>query len=376
MTGVTTDAPPTVADRVASGAAAWMRHHFLTLLLSVYVVAVVIPWPGMWLREREFLTDGMPLTRVLLTVLLFNAGLSVSPKGLTEAFGRPQVLAFATLLRFGVAGTVAVFAAATLPDAMGGVVIGLTLMAVVPAAGSSPAWTHASGGRVSTSLGVVALSTLFSPIAGSLLFGVVTPCLAGDYQEVSTALVARLASVQVVGWILLPPVAGAITRSLLGEKRIAGCRAWISLTNLVLLLVLIYAFAAASMRQVLVDGRFGLLGVSAAAAVAMAAATFAAGATAGWRRGEGRDESVALLYGIGMQNNGVAMLIGGMALAADSPAFLPMIAHALTQHLAAGATATMLERKNAAGPASVTRETASSPARPPDGTPRSHADRA
>ncbi|MEM7812288.1 MAG: bile acid:sodium symporter [Planctomycetota bacterium] len=341
--------PPARVDHAAAAVAAWMRHRFLLLLLAVYAVAVAVPWPGMWLREREFLTDGMPLTRVLLTVLLFNAGLAVSAKGLSESFGRPQVLVFAVFLRFLIAGAVALFAAATLPAAMGGVVIGLTLMAVVPAAGSSPAWTHASGGLVSTSLGIVAVSTLCGPIAGSLLFGLVGPFLAGDHQEVSTQLVARLASAQVVGWILLPPVAGAALRSLLGEERVRGGKPWISLINLVLLLVLIYAFAAASMRQVLVDGRYGLLATAAVAAALMAGVNFAAGATLGWRRGRDRGERVALLYGIGMQNNGVAMLIGGMALAADSPAFLPMIAHALVQHLAAGTAATLLERRGGDG---------------------------
>jgi predicted Na+-dependent transporter len=50
----------------------------------------------------------------------------------------------------------------------------------------------------------------------------------------------------------------------------------------------------------------------------------------------GRDRRVALMYGLGMNNNGTGLVMASMALTDHQQVLLPIIFYNLVQHLAAG----------------------------------------
>src|SRR5262249_51872827 len=61
--------------------AEFMSHRLLWLLIGSYILAALIPWPGLWLRSVNLAAvadAGLPhvyVPSVLLSFLLFNAGL-------------------------------------------------------------------------------------------------------------------------------------------------------------------------------------------------------------------------------------------------------------------------------------------------------------
>src|SRR5215475_3068212 len=81
----------------------FMCNHLLWLLIGSYVLAALIPEPGLWLRSVNLAAvagAGLPrvsVPSVLLSFLLFNAGLGVSTSRLWRLAQRPTLLAVGVL---------------------------------------------------------------------------------------------------------------------------------------------------------------------------------------------------------------------------------------------------------------------------------------
>src|SRR5207248_10194212 len=69
---------------------------------------------------------------------------------------------------------------------------------------------------------------------------------------------------------------------------------------------------------------------------------------AGWAIGRlfraGRDRRVALMFGLGMNNNGTGLVMASLALADHPRVLLPIIFYNLVQHLVAGCVDLLLTR--------------------------------
>src|SRR5262249_36568470 len=148
------------------------------------------------------------------------------------------------------------------------------------------------------------------------------------------------------GCVLLPSALGVAARRLLGEARAAAARPLLKALGTPALLALCYANAAAALPRAVADPDWDFLAVAAllaggpgAAAVAggLCAAAFAGGwALARLLRADA-GQRAALVYGLGMSNNGTGLVLGASALGGCPEALLPVIAYNLLQHLAAAA---------------------------------------
>src|SRR5262249_10865590 len=118
-------------------------------------------------------TTRVTLPMLMLAVLLLNAGLGVQ-------ISRPgELVRTSPLLAAGLAANLLIplaflFVAAQAlrpwhePDEAQYLLVGLAVVAAMPVAGSSTAWSQNNNGDLSVSLGLVLLSTLLSPVTTPL----------------------------------------------------------------------------------------------------------------------------------------------------------------------------------------------------------------
>ena len=72
--------------------------------------------------------------------------------------------------------------------------------------------------------------------------------------------------------------------------------------------------------------------------------TFAAGHTIGRLVGADRSQRVALMFGLGMNNNGTGLVLASMAMGSQPLVMLPIIVYNLVQHVIAGGVDALLRR--------------------------------
>ncbi|HEX4607393.1 MAG TPA: bile acid:sodium symporter [Urbifossiella sp.] len=189
------------------------HRYFLGLLVAAYLLAAVWPAPGNAVRHATVFDAGggvvLTLPVALLAVLLFNAGLAADAADLAGVVRRPAALCA------GVAATVAVppvvvagLAAAAGwwhdPDEARCLVAGLGIVAAMPVAGSSAAWSHRAGGCTALSLGLVVASTLLSPVTTPLALAVVDAPAGGSGAALGGAATVTF----LVFGVVAPSVAG------------------------------------------------------------------------------------------------------------------------------------------------------------------------
>ncbi len=180
---------------------------------------------------------------------------------------------------------------------------------MMPTAASSVAWSQLGRGNIAISVGLLATSTLLSPliIAGVGRFDITMT--GGELSATANSTAARL-----IGWIIPAVLAGGIVRWWAGSDRIATLRPHTRLLSTAVLLVLNYANAALALPQVFTDPSWMIL-----AAIATATASICGcGFLTGWlfTRIAGVEPSMrcAFVFGIGMKNTGMALVIAGLWL--------------------------------------------------------------
>jgi BASS family bile acid:Na+ symporter len=333
-------------DRRPLAALAHAAHrHFLPLLVAAYAAAGLWPAPGLTLRSWTFghLPGGCWLTPpvALLALILFNAGLGAEPARLRGLVRRPAVLlaAFAANLLVPAACIAAAVGALQSwhnPDEVQTLLLGLTLVAAMPVAGSSTAWTQNAGGDLALSLGLVLGTTFLSPLTTPLLLDLLEPLATGAYRRAVDALEGG-GTGAFLGWCVLPPVLlGMVARAALGAGRGAPARPAVRLANAAALLTLNYANAAAALPQVLARPDWDFLAVTLAVVAGMCAAGFGAGRLLARALGADAGQRAALMFGLGMTNNGTGLVLASLALADYPGALLPLLGYNLVQHVVAG----------------------------------------
>jgi BASS family bile acid:Na+ symporter len=340
-----------------------VHRRFLWLLLGCYAAAAVWPAPGLWLRGRslgevvvlgERLTLSLPLA--LLALLLANAGLGVRTGHLRGLLRGPWVLAagLAANLLLPLAA-LAVLAAAVRTwhnaDEAQALLAGVALVAAMPVAGSSAAWSQRADGDLSLSLGLVLGSTLLSPLTTPVALHAGGLLTAGGYADALHGLAASGTGGFLAVGVVAPSLLGLLGRRLAGEQRLAAAGPALKLAGSVVLLLLCYVNAAVSLPQAVADPDWDFLALLLAAVVAVCLSTFAAG----WllarllRADAGR--RAALVFGLGMNNNGTGLVLAGTALAAFPRVMLPLILYNLVQHLVAGVVSVRMAGTPGPGPA-------------------------
>jgi BASS family bile acid:Na+ symporter len=335
----------------------FLHENLLWLLLGSYAVAAVWAAPGAAARQVAFGTLAVAgghvrvtLPLLLLSLLLFNAGLGVPVDRLRGLARRPAVLlaGLAANLLVPIAfilGVSLVMHAWHNNDEVQNILLGLALVAAMPIAGSSTAWSQNADGDLALSLGLVLGSTLVSPLTTPLALRAVGRMARGDYAEALFGLASGGAGGFLFLGVLVPTLLGLALRLSAGAARLSALKPVLKAANMTVLLFLNYANASASLPQAIANPDLDFLAVTLAIVVGLCATMFAAGWGIARAVGASHDRRTALMFGLGMNNNGTGLVLASMTLAAYPRVMLPIIFYNLTQHIVAGAADRLICRR-------------------------------
>jgi BASS family bile acid:Na+ symporter len=334
--------------RLTARPASAIHRRFLGLLLGCYAAAALWPAPGLWLRGLSLgrvalLGDRLALSLplALLALLLANAGLGMRPRQLRGLLHAPGMLGAGLtanwVLPLGLLGSLSWgLRAWHNSDEAQCLLVGVALVAAMPVAGSSAAWSQRSDGDLSLSLGLVLGSTLLSPLATPVALRAAGLLAEGGYAAALRGLADSGTGGFLAAGVVLPVLLGLLGRRLLGEARAAAAGPALKLTSSVALLLLCYVNAAMSLPQAVADPDWDFLALLLAAVVAVCGGAFGAGWLLARLLRADRAQRAALTFGLGMNNNGTGLVLAGTALVAYPRVMLPLILYNLVQHLAAG----------------------------------------
>lgn len=319
----------------------WLDHAFVPLLLAVYAAATFTPAPA-WLTRVTLPSDAGGLevgtSKLILAALLFIAGLRTS----LPAWPKTP-LAAAGLLGLGVLGRLvplAVMIAIThllvaIDASPSGLEIatGLLLVAAMPSANTSTAWTRRAGGSLALCVGVVLLTTVASPLvvpyAVTLAAGP-----AADMGAVGEHVFAGV-GVELLAWVVVPMAAGMAVGWLAGARDGVPLGLPGSIGSLTAILALNYLNASRGLPQLLTNAHLLPLLAAAAVAVVLVSAAYAAGGVVARTTGATPQAALALGYAVGMSNTGLAGTLANEAFAEPAMILYPIVLCTLAQHVTA-----------------------------------------
>jgi BASS family bile acid:Na+ symporter len=286
----------------------------------------------------------------LLAVLLFLSGLGVAPGQISRLPSAGRLLLAGLLANIVVPLLFLLTASLTLrfwhnSEEAQQVLVGLALVAAMPVAGSSSAWAQQSDGDLALSLGLVVLSTLLCPLTTPAALLAAGATAEGGYADALTGMARAHTSSFLAGCVLLPALAGIIVRRLLGEPRSTSIRPWLKLASTAVLLTLCYANAAVALPLTLANPDYDFLAIIVLYASGLCAVAFVGGWAVGRCLGADRGQRAALMYGLGMSNNGTGLVLGTSALTGHAEALLPIVFYNLAQHVVAAAVHRLLASK-------------------------------
>lgn len=333
-----------------------LHRNFIWFLMGSYVVAAVAPRAGLAIKNVslgriELLGEHIRLSlpMLLLALLLLNAGLGVQTAQLRHLLRRPWSLVAG--LGANLLIPIAYIFAVSLtmrrwhnPDEVQHILVGLAVVAAMPIAGSSTAWTQNANGDLSLSLGLVLCSTLLSPLTTPICFDLVEQMAEGEYAQVLEDLETQGGGAFLAICVILPSLLGIAVRPVLGEARAAAAKPTLKLLNSLNLLVLNYSNASVSLPQAVAEPDWDFLAVILTIVVGMCVLAF----TAGWLLGQlfrvELPQRISLMFGLGMNNNGTGLVLATVALSRFPHVMLPIIFYNLVQHLVAGSVDFLMSR--------------------------------
>lgn len=339
-----------------AGLARWLHAYFIWLLIGSYLVAAFWPGPGLAMRAIRFgelslrgETSHITLPMLMLAALLLNAGLGMQTSRLWKLVRTPRFLiaGLAANLVIPVAFIFTVSQVMRLwhnPTEVQEILVGLALVAAMPIAGSSTAWTQNANGDIALSLGLVLFSTLLSPLTTPLIFELGEQMASGIYAQALDDLEGTGTGVLLIFFVLLPSLLGIVLHWRLGAERVQVAKPSLKLANSLNLLLLNYSNAAVSLPQTIADPDWDFLAVTLGIVMGLCALAFGSGYGVARLTRADAAQRASLMFGLGMNNNGTGLVLASMVLAQFPRVFLPVIFYNLVQHLAAGTVDYLLSR--------------------------------
>lgn len=333
----------------ASPRSSAVRRHsrsFLLLLIGVYVAATFFPAPP-WLAVLRlpygpFAGAGerleLGVSKLILAGLLFLAGMRTAVPSWPVRPLRPLAV-----LAMGFAGRLLPLAVmisvthlltwAAAPAVAMDVATGLMLVAAMPSANTSTAWTRRSGGSLPLCVALVLLTTAASPIVvpttAALAAGpAATMAAAGDRTLPAVG-------VELISWVVIPMAIGMAAGRLWSASDGIPRGRLESIGSLAAILAVNYLNASRGLPGLLGDGTpLPILGAAVAGA-ALVAATYGGAGLVARVTGATPPATLALGYAVGMSNTGLAGALAGEAFS-DHPVILyPIVLCTLAQHVMA-----------------------------------------
>jgi BASS family bile acid:Na+ symporter len=318
------------------------------ILLGTYALAVVVPGPGLAVRNVSAGVVRAGHTSVqlsgptlLLELLLFNASIGVNTREVVRLVHRARIgllglVANSALPLLFTAIVAVVFSHWHDVDEMQALLVGMAFVAAMPIAGSSTAWSQNAEGNVALSLGLVLASTVVSPLLTPFEFRIVAGFTTGDYSEDLLELASGSTELFLMLAVVVPSALGIGLRAIAGAARVSKILPLVKLVNTGVLIALNYINAAAALPNVLrrPDADYLLLVFGLTAVLCMGA--FAAGRFIGARVGADESEQVSLMFGLGMNNNGSGLVLATTTMADHPNVLLTIVAYNLVQQVVAG----------------------------------------
>jgi BASS family bile acid:Na+ symporter len=339
----------------------FLHAHFLWFLLGSYAAAVLWPAFGLWIRdvsvgEVAFLGERSRVTlpMLMLALLLVNAGLGVKASRLRNLVRSAPLLGVGLIANLLIPiafifGVSQIMRAWREPDEVQNLLVGLALVASMPIAGSSTAWSQNNNGSMAMSLGLVLLSTLLSPLTTPAALHSVGLMASGSYAATLHQLAAQGAGLFLAACVVLPAFLGVLGRMVIGGTRIDGAKPQLKLVNCLNLLLLNYSNGSVSLPSIFARPDWDFLGVTLGFAVGLCVLAFASGWWIARLLRAEPEQRIALMFGLGMNNNGTGLVLASLALPHLPQVMLPIIFYNLVQHLVAGGVTAFLVRRPAFG---------------------------
>jgi BASS family bile acid:Na+ symporter len=335
----------------------FVHQHFISLLLVCYGLAVICPGFGLHIRNLSLgnfnlLGEKVSLSApvLMLSFLLFNAGFGIKATELQQLKNKPIILVAGLLgntltpIIFILLVWACVIHWHNLDEAQN-VLVGLALIASMPIAGSSTAWSQNANGNLAISIGLVLLSTIFSPLITPSILQSASSITLGDYAEDLTELAQTGIKTFLIISVVIPILLGAILRILLKEQHGKTATVWLKAINSIILLLLIYSNAAVCLPQTIAKPDWDFLILILIITVLLCLTMFIAGYVTAKIFNSNHDDLVALVFGLGMNNNGTGLVLASTQLSDHPAVLLPIVFYNLIQHLIAGAIYSILARK-------------------------------
>jgi len=329
----------------------WLHRGFIFLLFGAYVLASILPAPGLWMKSIswEFIPvigNSLTTSLLMLAVLLFNAGLSVDQDHLIALKRRPM-LSFAGILgKAALAiGWISILLLAlwvgstmTSKTLWISMLAGFAIVSIMPAATSSTAWAQQSNANLALSLGLLLLSTMLAPVTIPVMSWITSRLP----LELSSNRAMESANLFDVGflatWILIPIALGLLTQLFLKRQGTHKIRPWLRTINAVNLLLLNYMHGSSFLPQCLHPFQPVILGSILIGVLICCVSAFGVGSLVGRLSKAPEQERLALMFGTGMNNNGMALVLASHFLGEASWIGLTIALCTFGQHVVAGFT--------------------------------------
>ncbi len=319
----------------------WLDHAFVPLLLGVYTLATFAPAPA-WLARVTLpwlpASPEVGTSKLILACLLFVAGLRMArptwPESPWAAMG---------LLALGVVGRIipvaAMIAITHALAAVGTATIGmdiatgLLLVAAMPSANTSTAWTRRAAGSLGLCVGIVLLTTVASPLvipaAMELAVGpAATMGTVGDHVFAGVGF-------ELLAWVVIPMAVGMAVGWIVGAREGVPLGLPGAVGALAAILAVNYLNASRALPQLLANGHMLPLLGSAAAAIMLVAMTYAVASVIARATGAAPTVGVAMSFSVGMSNTGLAGTLANEAFPEPAVIMYPIVLCTLVQHIMA-----------------------------------------
>ena len=326
----------------------WLHHNLLAAIMGCYVLAAIMPWPGLFISRLHIGVIGsgedalkLSVPFFLLSLLLLNSGLSVKQSELRNLRQQPQSLFLGVLFNFCLPLAVIFCLSKTMQgwhnqDELQNILVGLALVGAMPIAASSTAWTQKGDGNIALSLGLILVSTLFSPVTTPLALHFSGNLTTGDYSEDLHLLANGNANLFLILSVVVPSFIGLLLHFLIKEERANRLRDTLKELNLLILLVLNYFNASHVLPGILKSPDWDFLFLIVLVTTLLCIVAFGMGGLIGKLLGLDKASRRSLIFGLGMNNNGTGLVLASMTLSDHPLVMLPIIVYNLLQHIIAG----------------------------------------
>lgn len=325
-------------------------------ILICYSIGAVFPEFGISISKIHFGVVGnaneelkLSIPFLMISLLLFNSALGIKQSELKNLKQHPAALIWGLALNFCIPLLMILAVSYAMqwwhnPDELQNTLVGLALISAMPIAASSTAWTQKSNGNLALSLGLILISTIFSPLTTPIALHFSGNLTTGDYSEDLHLIADGSTNLFLILGVVLPSLLGIIVHFFLKEENAVKLRNNLKEVNLLILLLLNYFNASNVLPKIIANPDWDFLLMILTIAILLCVSLFAAGNLAGKLLKTGDSNRIALMFGLGMNNNGVGLVLASMTLSDHPLIMLPIIIYNLLQHIIAGLVDKKIDR--------------------------------